>query len=299
MSKSVSKAFIVTGPTSGIGYKCAIALAEHGTVVLVGRNQQKLDDVAREINSKGQHAITVICDFAEPASVKAAAEKITKLNIKIAGLFNNAGIMLQTELKNSLGWDLTFATNHLGPFLFTELLISALPDDAHILFVASAIEDVERKPAKVMGMKGGRFISVKASARGEWEPGGCKIPGIDAYGTSKQCNLATAYVLARENPQLYINAYEPGINPDTGLGGGTAFQKFIFGQIITRLPPFSKYRNTPDQVAKVVTKILTSVPTESGVYYDGHGKHMTGSATVNKREFQNRVVSETRNFLKI
>ena len=71
--------------------------------------------------------------------------------------------------------------------MLTEALIPHLPDGANVVFVASGVEDPERKPAKMAGFRGGRYISAEASARGEREPGGSKMPGADAYATSKQC----------------------------------------------------------------------------------------------------------------
>jgi NAD(P)-dependent dehydrogenase (short-subunit alcohol dehydrogenase family) len=80
-----------------------------------------------------------------------------------------------------LGWDNAFATNHIGPFVLTEALIPHLPDGANVVFVASGVEDPERKPAKMTGFRGGRYISAEASVRREWEPGGSKMAGADAY----------------------------------------------------------------------------------------------------------------------
>jgi NAD(P)-dependent dehydrogenase (short-subunit alcohol dehydrogenase family) len=97
-----------------------------------------------------------------------------------------------------------------------------------VVFVASGVEDPERKPAKMAGFRGGRYISAEASARGEWEPGGSKMPGADAYATSKQCTLATALAFARETPRLHFNAVEPGFSPETGLGrDASVFLRFF------------------------------------------------------------------------
>lgn len=62
---SKEKAFIITGPTSGIGYETAFELAKYGTVILVGRNPEKLKQVEKTINSKGQKAISVVCDISD------------------------------------------------------------------------------------------------------------------------------------------------------------------------------------------------------------------------------------------
>ena len=186
--------------------------------MLVGRDRGKLDEVQKTIEQKGQHAVSVVCDLSDLASVRRAAAEIIALHLPIAGLLNNAGIMQMRATKNALGWDMTFATNHLGPFALTEALVPHLPDGANVVFVASGVEDPERKPATAAGFRGGRYISAEASARGEWKPGGSTIPGMDAYATSKQCNLATAMAFARETPRLRFNALEPGFTPNTGLG---------------------------------------------------------------------------------
>ncbi len=104
-------------------------------------------------------------------------------------------------------------------------------------------------------------------------------------------------VLARELPRLRVNAVEPGINPATGLGGANGFMRFLFGQIITRLPPFNRYRSTPDRAARVLTKIVTDNSVETGTYHDHKGRPMVGSALARDPRFQVRVVAETRALL--
>ena len=203
------KAYIITGPTSGIGRATAFEVAKHGTVVLVGRDPEKLRELQEALEQKGGSAVPVVCDLSDLASVRRAAAEIVALDLSIVGLLNNAGIFPTRATKNALGWDNAFATNHIGPFVLTEALIPHLPDGAVVVFVASGVEDPERKPAKMAGFRGGRYISAEASARGEWKPGGSKMPGGDAYATSKQCTLATALAFARETPRLRFNAVEP------------------------------------------------------------------------------------------
>ncbi|WP_343633947.1 SDR family NAD(P)-dependent oxidoreductase [Fluviicola sp.] len=295
------KAYVITGPTSGIGYETALELAKHGTVVLVGRNRNKLEEVKRTINERGQDAAMVVCDVSDIISVKHAAKEIASLGLPIAGLLNNAGIMPQKALKNAQGWDLTFATNYLGAFALTEALVPHLPDGANVVFIGSAIEDPERKPAKVMGMKGGQYLSAESSAKGIWKPGGAKMAGIDAYATSKQCVLAAAMVLARETPRLHFNVIEPGITPGTGLGNnGNRFVHFLMGsmmQLMMLLPAFSRYKSTPKKSAKVISDVVTDTSGRTGVYFDQKGNPMQGSVLSRSKEFQERVVLETRALL--
>ncbi|HTN45824.1 MAG TPA: SDR family NAD(P)-dependent oxidoreductase [Flavipsychrobacter sp.] len=293
------KAYIITGPTSGIGYATALELAKHGTVILVGRNPDKLNRVQKVLKERKQNGVLVVCDISDIKSVRSAAKQIIALQLPIAGLLNNAGIMPAKASKTAQGWDMTYATNHLGAFALTEALAPHLPDGANVAFIASAIEDPERKPAKIMGMKGGRYISAEASARGEWKAGGTKMPGIDAYATSKQCILAAAMAFAREDPRLHYNAIEPGITRGTSLGGEStnAFIRFLFGHLMAVIPPFSQYSSTPQRSAKVITEILTDTSGRTGVYFDEKGQPMPGSALVRDPEFQDRVVSETRTLL--
>jgi NAD(P)-dependent dehydrogenase (short-subunit alcohol dehydrogenase family) len=294
-----NKAYIITGPTSGIGYATALELAKQGTVILVGRNPEKLDHLQKVIKDLGQNAVPVVCDISDMKSVKIAAQQIIALQLPIAGLLNNAGIMPAKPSKSTQGWDMTFATNHLGAFALTEALAPHLPDGANIVFIASAIEDPERKPAKIMGMKGGRYLSAEASARGEWKAGGAKMPGVDAYATSKQCILAATMAFARENPRLHYNAVEPGITRGTSLGGEStnAFIRFLFGHLMAIIPPFSTYSSTPKKSARVIANILTDESGKTGVYFDEKGQPMLGSVQVRDPEFQDRVVAETRALL--
>ena len=139
MAKTVSmdnsknrKAYIITGPTSGIGRLTALELAKHGVVVLVGRDRGKLDEVQRAIQHTGQHAVSVVCDLSDLASVRRAAAEIIAFPLPIVGLLNNAGIFPMRATKNAPGWDTTFATNHLGPFALTVALIPHQIGRAHV-----------------------------------------------------------------------------------------------------------------------------------------------------------------------
>jgi NAD(P)-dependent dehydrogenase (short-subunit alcohol dehydrogenase family) len=193
---------------------------------------------------------------------------------------------------------MTFATNHLGPFVLTEALAPHLPDGAQVVFVCSGVEDPERKPAVMAGFRGGRYISAEASARGEWAPGGSKLPGGDAYATSKQCSLATVLAFAREMPRLRFNAVEPGFSPGTDLGrDSNVFLRLLAKYALSPLAPFIKYWSNPKTAARVITGVLTDDSNSTGVYYDEKGRPMNGSTLVREPEFTERVVAETRALL--
>jgi NAD(P)-dependent dehydrogenase (short-subunit alcohol dehydrogenase family) len=297
-SPADGKAYIITGPTSGFGRQTALELTRHGTVVLVGRDHGKLDDVQQDIQRHGGQAVPVVCDLSDPAAVRRAAARIIELGLPIAGLLNNAGVMQARPTTNALGWDMTFATNHLGPFALTEALAPHLPDGANVVFICSGVEDPERRPARIAGFRGGRYISAEASARGEWTPGGSKLPGGDAYATSKQCNLATVLAFAREMPRLRFNAVEPGFSPATGLGrDSNVVLRLLARYLLSPLAPFVKYWSNPKTAARMITGVLTDGSDRTGVYYDEKGRPMNGSVLVREPEFDDRVVAETRALL--
>lgn len=290
-------AYIITGPTSGVGLETALKMARNGTLVLVGRDSSKLEAVKEQVRRAGGRGIGVVCDMSDPVSVRRAAREIIALNLRVQGLLNNAGVQNPPVSKTPAGWDMTFATNHLGPFALTELLLPHMPDGANILFVGSATEDPERGPARRAGFRGGRYISAEASARGQWKPDGSERPGFDSYATSKQCNIATALVLAREHPRLHVNAIEPGIMFNTGLhrDGNPAI---VLAKALTPLlAPFVKVLSTPKRAARVITGILLDSSGQTGIYFDESGHPMQGSALLRERAFQERVVAETRAFL--
>jgi NAD(P)-dependent dehydrogenase (short-subunit alcohol dehydrogenase family) len=297
------KAYVITGPTSGIGRAAALEIARDvaksdGVVVLVGRRLEALEEMKREVARVGGQAVSVVCDMGEMASVREAARQIVGLGMPVAGLVNNAGIFPHGAKKNGQGWDLAYATNHLGPLVLTEELMPHMPDGGNVVFVVSGAEDPERKPAHMAGFRGGRYVSAEASARGEWTPGGAKMPGMDAYATSKQCNLVAAMELGREVPRLHVTMVEPGFSPATGLGREAPWAlRVLVVPVLSLLAPYIRYWSTPKRAGRVVARALRNEGGVNGVYFDERGVPMEASAQVRDRGFRERVMAETRALL--
>ncbi|WP_442542990.1 SDR family NAD(P)-dependent oxidoreductase [Arthrobacter sp. KN11-1C] len=295
MTTSAS-AWVITGPTSGFGHATALELARHGTVVLVGRNPDKLAAVAAEIEGRGGAAVAIVADLSDVVSSRRAAAEITALELPVRGVLNNAGVMLSTPATSKQGWELSFATNHLGPLAFTDALLPSLADGTNVVFIASAVEDPGRIPAVRAGFRGSRFISAQAAARGEYTPGGSSRPGMDAYATSKQGNLAAVFSLAREYPRLRFRAIEPGVNPGSNLGEVPAVVRVIakaLTPILTVFPHFT----TSKRAARVITRILTDSSAATGTYYNEDGKPMAASTQVSDVAFCDRYIAESRELL--
>src|ERR1700759_1861914 len=120
------KTTVITGATSGIGKETALALAQkdHALYLLV-RNVEKGEELRKElIAQSGNQAIHVIrCDMAELQSVRDAAEELKKKLFNINIRINNAGSAFHERELSKDGFEMTFAVNHLGPFLLTESLM--------------------------------------------------------------------------------------------------------------------------------------------------------------------------------
>src|SRR5260370_19635587 len=124
---SERKAYIITGPSLGIGLSTAFELAKRGVVVLVGRDKGKVNAVQKAIERKGGHAVSVVCDLLDIADVRRAAAEIVALHLPIVGLLNNAGIFPMRAMKNALSSANPFAPNHIEPLVLPEPLFPHLP----------------------------------------------------------------------------------------------------------------------------------------------------------------------------
>jgi len=144
-------------------------------------------------------------DLSDLESVRRAAAESVALNLPIAGLLNNAGIMPTRSTKHALGWDMTFTTNDLGPFALTEALVPHLPDGANVVFICSGVEDSERKPAVAAGFRGGRYLSAQAGAR--------------RMGTGR---LDSSGVRRLRHVETMQPRHSPGVRP---RGAADAFQR--------------------------------------------------------------------------
>jgi NAD(P)-dependent dehydrogenase (short-subunit alcohol dehydrogenase family) len=120
---------VVTGANAGLGLQIAKVLAGHGAqVVLACRNAEKAAAAADLVRRACGHAAvsTVQLDLASLASVRAAASQIAASHPRVDLLLNNAGVMEVPYQRTGDGLELTLATNHLGHFALTGLLLEPL-----------------------------------------------------------------------------------------------------------------------------------------------------------------------------
>lgn len=136
------KHYIITGATSGLGLEVAHQLAtRHATVHLVCRNRNKGGDVKKQITAatENSNVHVHICDISSLKQMYEFSCKWKESKIPIAALINNAGVLVNKRLTSEDGFELSFATNTLGTFVLTEMLVSVLTKSpsARVITVSS------------------------------------------------------------------------------------------------------------------------------------------------------------------
>ena len=235
---------LVTGGTSGIGLITARELLRTGArVVITSRDAAKGAAVAERLaRESGNANVEVLaCDFASLDSIRAAAAEFMRRHDRLHVLVNNAGGYNPRRELSKDGLELTFAVNHLGYFLLTNLLIDLLKASA---------------PARVV------TVASEASRYGRIDLSDLQATGLyiamRQYGSTKLMNVAFALELADRlrGTGVTSNALHPGaIASDFGAVGGW------FGLGFKLAKPFML---TPEQGAR--TQIfLASSPEVEGV----------------------------------
>lgn len=153
------KVCLVTGATSGIGEATALYLAGRGaTVIGVGRDAGRCSATLRRLKyATGNPCIDFLrADLSVQAEIRELAREFQRRHRRLDVLVNNAGARFATRLVSADGYEMSFALNHLGYFLLTNLLLDQLKESgkARIVNVASsahwdcpgiAFEDLQRE----------------------------------------------------------------------------------------------------------------------------------------------------------
>ncbi|WP_394848427.1 SDR family oxidoreductase [Pendulispora brunnea] len=129
MGQLTDKVVLVTGANSGIGLEASVKLARMGArLVMVGRNRTKLDAAVAEVTQRAgsQQVTSLLCDFSSQAAIRGLADEFRRAHTRLDVLVNNAGSVSDRRQVTIDGLEQTFAVNHLGYFLLTNLLLDLL-----------------------------------------------------------------------------------------------------------------------------------------------------------------------------
>jgi retinol dehydrogenase-12 len=140
------KTAVVTGANTGIGRVTARELSKLGArVVLAGRSEERTRPAIDEIRQAGGHAEFAQLDLADLASVRACASALLARGEPLPLLVNNAGLAGAHGTTRD-GFEIAFGTNHVGPYLFTRMLLPALERAGQSRVVHVASEGHYRAP---------------------------------------------------------------------------------------------------------------------------------------------------------
>lgn len=194
------KTVVITGGNAGIGKATAIALAKKGAEILItSRSEAKAKAAVEEIKSasKNEKIDFVLINLIDQESVRKAADEIKAKCPKIDVLINNAGCYLSDLELSPQGIEGQFATNHIGHFLLTNLILDNVKaaGNARIINLAS----IAHKSTRELDLND---INYEKKSYGGW----------DSYSRSKFCNILFTKELARrlEGTGITANAVHPG-----------------------------------------------------------------------------------------
>jgi len=187
---------LVTGATGGIGLEIARGLAGRGaTVLCVGRDQARGEAVAASLADAGGSGVYLRADLSIQADIRALADTVAARWPRLDVLVNNAGGMFGKRTLSADDIEMTFALNHLGYVLLTELLLLALraADRGRIVNVASTAH------------RGARLDFDNLQGERHYD-------GLAAYRLSKLGNILFTYALAKrlDGTGVTVNALHPG-----------------------------------------------------------------------------------------
>lgn len=262
------KTVLITGANSGLGFVTARQLAwRNARVILACRREEAAREAKEAIlaSSPNAQVNTLVLDLASLSSVRTAAASIMARWPAIDVLVNNAGIAQVGRKESVDGFELTLATNHLGPFLFTRLLEPALSaTEGRIINVASDAHRYGRL----------HFEDLQLTRR---------YQVLRAYAQSKLANILFTRQLAEhlESAGVGVYAAHPG-NVNTNIWPGERWYQRLFRGLIR---PFML---SADEGAETLIWLATSpdLEGENGLYYKKCRRHRPSAAACDRQSAQ-------------
>jgi NAD(P)-dependent dehydrogenase (short-subunit alcohol dehydrogenase family) len=192
---------LVTGATSGLGRHTATTCARLGaTVIVTGRGPDGVERAAAEIAADAETAraqvVPVAADMGEPDQVRRLAAAVGELGGGLDALVHNAGALSPRRHTNSAGIEATVASQVLGPFLLTALLLELLSDG---------------RPGRVITVSSGGMYTAPLTVTGLQMPAE-DYSGSEQYARAKraQVTLNEMWAARLRSSEVVFSAMHPG-----------------------------------------------------------------------------------------
>ncbi|HEX6714785.1 MAG TPA: SDR family oxidoreductase [Thermoleophilaceae bacterium] len=245
------KRVLITGATNGIGLAAAEELARRGaSLAIVARSDARAAEAVRRIAEAGSEVVDVLkADLTSQASVRALADEALQRYARIDVLVNNAGAVFEKREVSEDGVELTWALNHLAPFLLTELLVDRLKASAPARIITTSSD----------AHKGAEIPWDDINAEHSYGARGFK-----RYGQSKLANILFTAELARrlEGSGVTANCFHPG----TVATGFNRNNSALMNVVMVAIKPFLR---KPEKGAETLVWLADSeeAGAENGGYF--------------------------------
>ena len=217
---ATGRVILVTGATSGLGLITAEQLAAAGaTVVLLGRDEAKTKRVRDEIATRTGSTLisTVVADMGDLVAVRRVAAELNSRLDRLDVLIHNAGALSATRQVSAQGTELTVASQVVGPFLLTTLLLPLL---------------VRSAPARVLTMSSGGMYA--SPLRVDELQMGDDYKGSEQYARAKRAQVTLNEMWAQKYPtrDVVFHAMHPGWADTPGVRDSLPTFRKIVGPLL-------------------------------------------------------------------
>lgn len=234
------KIIVITGASSGLGLQTARQLAgQGGEIVMIVRDQARGEHARSQVAeaATGKPPVLLIADLSVQADIRRVARQVKDRYHHVDILVNNAGSAFSRREQNADGLELTWATNHLAPFLLTELLLPLLAG-APAGRIVNVVSEIYSRRLDLDNLQGERKYSF-----------------FGAYRASKLGNVLFTTELARRinGSGVTVVAVSPGpAKTNFGGGGPSGVMGLVLG-VMKRTPVFKPADQAAEGIAWAAT----------------------------------------------